>query len=108
MSRTFSAMNSALVPLAVARQCLAPSRLAQIPSKFSAKRPPIRFQRPSFNTSIQEFSSFSRTLGQDGQRSALTGLPPSKAGFPSDFAGPPDATAAAAVEPARNLRLETF
>src|SRR5438876_7870533 len=94
-------MNSAEVPFAVARQCLAPSRLAQASSNWAAYLPPLRFHLPPRRTSIQVFSSLSRTCGQEGKRRSRTGAPPRIAGLSMALA----ASAVAEAAPRNVLRV---
>src|SRR5437016_3695033 len=99
-------INSAEVPLAVARQYLAPSRLAHASSNWAAYLPPSRFHRPSRRTAIQAFSSLSRICGQEGNRRSRTGAPPRRAGL--SMALGPAARAEAEAAPRKILRLFLF
>src|SRR5262249_46711686 len=103
MSRAAREATRAVVPHDVARQCLEPSLRAQASSNWAAHLPPVRFQRPPRRTSIQAFSSFSRSCGQEGKRRARTGAPPSSAGLSMGFDAAP-ARAVTEAAPRKVLR----
>src|SRR6185312_1244325 len=73
---------SALVPLAVARQCRAPVSFRYAFSNFFVCCPFPRYQRPLRSVSISECSSRSPVTGQLGNFSGRIFGPPSSAGFP--------------------------
>src|SRR5260370_10277811 len=77
----------ALVPLAVARQCFAPSVAAHVSSNRRAQWPSSRFQLPLCSTSVHARSSLPSITGQEGKGAVRTGGPPRIAGLSEDAAG---------------------
>src|SRR6188768_3041675 len=69
---------SALVPLAVARQCLAPVSAAYADSKAATLSP--RFHLPLRITRTNASSSLASAIGHDGNGVRRTGVPPRSAG----------------------------
>jgi hypothetical protein len=69
---------SALVPLAVARQCFAPVSDAYADSKAATLSP--RFHLPLRITRTSASSSFASATGHDGNGVRRTGVPPRSAG----------------------------
>ena len=88
MPRAARDVSSALVPFAVARQCLAPVRSAYASSKRSTVFPEPRYHLPLRSTSMRACSSVSLYTGQPGNGAVLTGVPPNRAGFLGAIARP--------------------
>src|SRR5687768_8500232 len=95
-----SAVKSADVPFATARQCGAPNAAANFASNASTALPDPRYHFPDRNTRVQAASSFDASTGHPGNGSFRTGSPPSNAGFV-----PAADTAVAAAATATAVRL---
>src|ERR1039458_5076767 len=103
---TLSEMNSAAVPLQVARQSFAPVTRAYSRSNFFTFCPLPRNHFPLCRTSIRARSSASPDTGHAGKGSVRTLEPPSRAGLPASAAEACRTTPAAEAPVRKPRRLK--